>query len=71
MARLDYDKILSDLSVMGDISKGLAASGLSESAIIVLLKHKTGLSMETLQKVIREIGNLSLWAMAKKPPGKP
>lgn len=71
MSRLDYDKILSDLSIMGDVAKGLQSAGLSEQAIIVLLKDKTGLSKETLQKVIREIGQLSLWALAQRPEKKP
>lgn len=71
MARLDYDKILSDLSVMGDVAKGLQSAGLSEQAVIVLLKDKTGLSKQTLQTVLQEIGNLSLWALAKRPPPKP
>ena len=70
MARLDYDKIIKDLSIIGDAAKGLSESGLSEQAIIVLLKDKTGLAKNTLLLVLREIGNLSLWALAKRPPPK-
>jgi hypothetical protein len=68
MSGVDYDRVAKNLAAIGDITAKLGAEGLSREAIAVLIKHKTRIPMTTINTVIDQLGQLSLWAMAKKKP---
>lgn len=65
---IDYEKVSRQLGALAEINNHLKNVGLTHDAIVVLLVHRTKLARGTIEIVLRQIGELSLWALAKKPP---
>jgi hypothetical protein len=61
----DYSEIAKSIGRISDAAKALRASGLSRDAVVVLIKHATGVPMKTITKVLSAAEDLKSWCLSK------
>lgn len=61
--REDFKQIAEGIARLGDTAKALRASGLSRKAVVVLLKHSTGMSAKDITNVLDNLEDLKRWCL--------
>lgn len=61
----DFAKIAESIGKVSDAAKAMHASGLSRDAIVVLIKHATGLPMTTIRDVLNAAESLRVWCLRR------
>lgn len=65
-AREDYAKIAESIGRVSEASKALRASGLTRDAILVLIKHATGIPMKDISAVLNAAEDLKRWCLTAR-----
>lgn len=61
-----YTKIIESISRLDSGAKAMQMSGLSREAVLVLIKHKTGIPMKDINAVLETALQLKKWCLAAK-----
>lgn len=61
----DYARIAESIGRVSDSAKALRASGLSRDAVVVLIKHATGIPMKGISRVLNAAEELRHWCLTR------
>lgn len=59
----DFARIAESIGRISDSAKALRASGLSQGAAVVLIKHVTGIPMKDITAVLNAAEDLKRWCL--------
>lgn len=62
----DFAKIAESIGRVSDAAKALRASGLSRDAVVVLIKHATGIPMKDVSAVLNATEDLKRWCLSQR-----
>lgn len=60
----DFARIAESIGRVADSAKAMKASGLTREAVIVLIKHRTGIPMKDVSAVLDAAEDLKRWCLS-------